>query len=96
MRGYSPDEFELFSGLVTHFMTEIFFSYLMCFMFIQELLVKPAAINTEYSYDQCLSYLITESGDVCLEYISIAEETAPFVPKFSYNYQVILKLFIFV
>ena len=57
---------------------------------IQELLVEPNAIVTEYTYEQCSMSFIFDGIRVCIDYGTVTQETSAFIPRFTYNYQVIV------
>lgn len=51
--------------------------------------MKPDAVSTTYSYESCASFLVYSDGSLeCFVSGTFEKETAPFIPTFSYNYQV--------
>ena len=52
--------------------------------------MEPDSIQTEYSLSECAAMRATEldGSRTCIRYGTLTRETAPFVPNFTYNYQV--------
>ena len=58
---------------------------------MQGLLVEPDAVESTYTYPFCASYLyeLNTSSTVCTTRTLSYQDTAPFVPSFVYNFQVL-------
>ena len=59
------------------------------FQLLQEVLVEPEPIQTVYTYHHCANIAVLPDGSrICLGYMEQTVATSPFVPGYSYNYQV--------
>ena len=54
--------------------------------------MEPDAISTPFTYTRCATIIISDDDGsrTCREYETVTSESAPFVPGFNYNYQVII------
>ena len=57
-------------------------------MSVQGVLVPPSAVTSEYNTEECSVWLVGSGFINCIRYTPSVDSTAPFVPEFTYNYQV--------